>query len=104
MQSLLLLAHIIICLLIILLVLLQHGKGADVGAAFGSGASGTMFGSEGSLPFLVKITSILAFLFYVCSLGLGHLAAVQSKQQHNALSSLTAATSPVSQAPDEPSS
>jgi preprotein translocase subunit SecG len=97
MQSILLLAHIIICILIILLVLLQHGRGADVGAAFGSGASNTMFGSEGTLPFLVKFTSILAVLFYVCSLALGHVASSQSKLQHsnNALASLTVPAAPV---------
>ena len=96
MQSILLLIHFIVCLLIILLVLLQHGKGADVGAAFGSGASNTMFGSEGSLPFLVKITASLAAIFYICSLALGHMASSQSKQQQ----SLTSITAPVLPASD----
>ncbi len=81
MQSILLLIHVLVCVFIIVMVLLQHGKGADVGAAFGSGASNTMFGSEGSLPFLVKLTCFLAFIFYVTSISLGHLTAVQSKRQ-----------------------
>ena len=93
MQSILLLIHVLVCIFIVVMVLLQHGKGADVGAAFGSGASNTMFGSEGSLPFLVKLTCILAFIFYVTSISLGHLAAVQSKHQQEVSS--TAVTMPV---------
>ena len=93
MQSILLLIHVLVCVFIVVMVLLQHGKGADVGAAFGSGASNTMFGSEGSLPFLVKLTCILAFIFYVTSISLGHLAAVQSKRQQGVSSA--AVTMPV---------
>ncbi|HAG61435.1 MAG: preprotein translocase subunit SecG [Legionellales bacterium] len=92
MQSILLLIHVLVCVFIVVMVLLQHGKGADVGAAFGSGASNTMFGSEGSLPFLVKLTCILAFIFYVTSISLGHLASVQSKRQQGV--SNTAVTMP----------
>lgn len=86
MQSILLLVHTLVCVFIIVLVLLQHGKGADVGAAFGSGGSNTMFGSEGSLPFLVKVTCVLAVIFYLTSISLGHLAGVQSKQQKSQVS------------------
>ena len=95
MQSILLLIHVLVCVFIVVLVLLQHGKGADVGAAFGSGGSNTMFGSEGSLPFLVKVTAVLAVVFYLTSLGLGHLTAMQSKkQQSTARSAVTLPTIP----------
>ena len=110
MQSIILLIHIFVCVLIIVLVLLQNGKGADVGAAFGSGASNTMFGSEGSLPFLVKITSVLAVIFYLTSIGLGHLTAIESKKRHNATPStnmtapITNTTIPATQEPEPTSS
>jgi preprotein translocase subunit SecG len=52
------------------LILLQHGKGADVGAAFGSGASGSLFGASGSANFLSRTTAIIAVVFFVTSLGL----------------------------------
>src|SRR6202158_4459932 len=56
------------------LVLLQHGKGADMGAAFGSGASGSLFGAAGSANFLSRTTAILATVFFLSSLGLTYLA------------------------------
>jgi preprotein translocase subunit SecG len=82
MQQIILLIHVIVAICLIALVLLQHGKGADAGAAFGSGASQTMFGSAGSLPFLVKVTAILAAIFFTTSLTLGYLTAQQAKQQN----------------------
>jgi len=74
MQSILLILHILVAVCIVALVLVQHGKGADVGAAFGAGASNTMFGSQGSTPFLVKLTSLFAFIFFVTSIVLSYLA------------------------------
>ena len=59
------------------LVLIQHGKGADIGAAFGSGASSTLFGSQGTGSFLFKLTGGLALTFFVTSLLLSYLVAVQ---------------------------
>ena len=56
--------HILIALTLIGLILLQHGKGADVGAAFGSGASSTIFGARGSASFLSRATAILAFFLF----------------------------------------
>ncbi len=56
------------------LVLLQHGKGADMGAAFGSGASGSLFGASGSANFLSRTTAALATVFFITSLGLSYLA------------------------------
>ena len=66
--------HILVGAAIIGLVLLQHGKGADMGAAFGSGASGSLFGASGSANFLSRTTAILATVFFLTSLGLSYLA------------------------------
>lgn len=74
MQQLILILHVLTCLAIIALVLLQHGKGADMGATFGAGASNTMFGSAGTVPFLMKLTAVLAAVFFATSLSLGYLA------------------------------
>jgi preprotein translocase subunit SecG len=65
--------QILSALVIIGLVLLQHGKGADMGAAFGSGASGSLFGATGSSNFLSKSTGVAAALFFASTLGLGFL-------------------------------
>jgi len=61
------------------LVLMQQGKGADAGAAFGSGASGTVFGAQGSASFLSRTTAVLAFLFFSTSLGLAVLSGQQEE-------------------------
>jgi preprotein translocase subunit SecG len=65
---------------IVLLVLLQHGKGADAGAAFGSGASGSFFGSAGSANFLSRSTAIAASIFFVSCLALAYLNQSDTKQ------------------------
>ncbi len=70
MEVLILVVHVIAALAIIGLVLIQHGKGADVGAAFGGGASGSLFGSSGSANFLSRTTSVLAAIFFVSSISL----------------------------------
>ena len=72
--SILVAIDVLLAIAIIALVLIQHGKGADAGAAFGSGASGTVFGAQGSASFLTKLTTFLAVLFFVNSLWLAHLA------------------------------
>ncbi|MGR6871056.1 preprotein translocase subunit SecG [Pseudomonas sp. HK3] len=74
MESLIVIAHIIIAVAIIALVLLQQGKGADAGASFGGGASQTVFGSEGSGNFLTSSTSLLAALFFATSFSLAYFA------------------------------
>lgn len=74
MQVLVLIIHVLAALGVIVLVLLQHGKGADVGATFGAGSSQTMFGSAGSMSFFMKLTSVLAAIFFVTSLTLSYLA------------------------------
>jgi len=74
MQQIVLFIHLILSFTLIGLVLLQHGKGADAGAAFGSGASGTVFGSQGTSTFLSKLTTLIACLFAVTSISLTLLA------------------------------
>src|SRR5262247_2872423 len=73
-QTAVLIAHVGIALLIIGLVLLQRGKGADAGTGFGAGASGTVFGARGSATFFSRATGVLATLFFVTSLTLAYLA------------------------------
>jgi preprotein translocase subunit SecG len=80
MQQLILMFHVLIAIALVVLVMLQQGKGAEMGAAFGSGASQTLFGSRGSSSFLLKLTGLFAALFFVTSLVLGYLAAHQVKQ------------------------
>ena len=74
MLNLILAGHIVIALIIIGLILLQHGKGADMGASFGGGSSKSVFGSRGAAPFLMKVTGLFAAIFFATSLYLGHLA------------------------------
>ena len=73
-HTLILVAHVVVALALIALVLLQQGKGADAGAAFGSGASSTMFGSQGSASFLSRTTAILATTFFATSLTLAYFS------------------------------
>lgn len=72
-QVFVLVAHVVISVAIVALVLLQRGKGAEAGAAFGAGASGTVFGAKGSANFLSRTTAVLATLFFVSSLTLAYL-------------------------------
>jgi preprotein translocase subunit SecG len=69
-ETLVLVAHLLVAVAICGFVLLQHGKGADMGAAFGSGSSGSLFGAAGSANFLSRTTAVLATVFFVTSLGL----------------------------------
>ena len=95
-----LVVHVATALGIIGLVLLQHGKGADVGAAFGSGASGSLFGATGSANFLSRTTAALAAVFFVSSLGLAYLANVKPKTGGSVMDQAPAAPSaPKSEAP-----
>ena len=73
-HTLVLVAHVVIAVALIGLVLIQQGKGADAGAAFGSGASATMFGAQGSASFLSRTTAILATAFFLTSLTLAYVA------------------------------
>jgi preprotein translocase subunit SecG len=77
--SIILTVHVLSALGIIGLVLVQHGKGADMGAAFGSGASGSLFGATGSANFLSRMTAILAVVFFLTSLSLAYVASSRPK-------------------------
>ncbi len=77
--SAVLLVHILAAIGVIGLVLVQHGKGADMGAAFGSGASGSLFGATGSANFLSRMTAVLATVFFITSLTLAYIASNKPK-------------------------
>ena len=81
MYQFILLIHVFVAVFIVLLVLIQQGKGATMGAAFGSGASQTVFGSRGSGSFLFKITMGCILVFFVTSISLNYLAVQASKEQ-----------------------
>ena len=77
--SAVLVIHIVAAISVIGLVLVQHGKGADMGAAFGSGASGSLFGATGSANFLSRSTAVLAAVFFITSLSLAYIASHKPK-------------------------
>lgn len=79
--NVLIVAHVLVALAIIGLVLLQHGKGADMGSGFGGGASGSLFGATGSANFLSRSTAVLAALFFILSLALAYVATNRSTEQ-----------------------
>ena len=72
MYEALLVIFLIVAIALVALIMLQQGKGADMGASFGAGASGTLFGSSGSANFMTRTTAILATLFFIISLALGN--------------------------------
>ena len=78
-QQLILIVHVITALVIIGLVLLQHGKGADMGAAFGGGSAGSLFGASGAANFLSRSTAVCATVFFLTSLGLTYFNAPHSQ-------------------------
>ena len=82
--------HVLVALGIIFLVLLQHGKGADMGAAFGSGSSGSLFGATGSANFLSRTTAALAVVFFLTSLGLAYLATHKPQTGGSVMQGVTA--------------
>ncbi len=73
-HNILLVIHLLVAIGVIALVLIQQGKGADAGAAFGGGASSTVFGSQGSGSFLTRATGVLATIFFITSLSLAYLS------------------------------
>ena len=95
-QTIVLSAHTVIALLIIALVLLQKGKGAEAGAAFGSGASDTVFGAKGSSNFFSRATAILATAFFVSSLSLAYLSSQQADVPDSLLESVVIETDDIS--------
>lgn len=84
MYSFVLFLHVIFCLALLVLVLIQRSKSTDIGASFGAGASTTMFGAAGSTSFLVKLTAVFALLFFTTSLVLGAMSVHVTKSQTTA--------------------
>ena len=82
MQTFVLVVHIILAVLMIVLILVQHGKGADAGASFGGGGAATVFGASGSANFLTRLTAILTALFFVTSITLAVFAKKQTSDAY----------------------
>ncbi len=80
MHTALVVIHLFLSIGLIGLILIQHGKGADAGAAFGSGASGTVFGARGAANFLSRTTAVLATLFFITSLALGWMVMKEARE------------------------
>lgn len=98
MLTVLLAIHIIVAIVMVGFILIQHGKGADAGASFGSGAAGTVFGAAGSANFLTRTTAVLAAIFFMTSLALAYFAQKQAEDQLRLDVPVT-----TSQAPAQPS-
>ena len=96
MLAILTIIHVLSALAIIGLVLIQHGKGADAGAAFGSGSAGSIFGARGPATFLTRATGILAAVFFATSLSLAYLSGQTVERR-----SITERVAPVEQATSE---
>ena len=96
-KTLIIVVQLVSALGVIGLVLLQHGKGADMGAAFGSGASGSLFGASGSANFLSHTTAVLATIFFVSTLALTYLGSYHAKPSAGVLGAVS--TAPVAPAP-----
>ena len=97
-KTLIIVVQLLSALGVIGLVLLQHGKGADMGAAFGSGASGSLFGATGSANFLSRTTAVLAAVFFVTTLTLTYLGAYRSKPSAGVLGAAVTAPAATSAA------
>ena len=100
-QAFLMVIHVLLAISLIGLILIQHGKGADAGAAFGSGASSTVFGARGSGSFLTKITTFLAIAFFANCLGLAYLSA-QVPEERSLIDSLPAEEATVIESSEPP--
>jgi preprotein translocase subunit SecG len=99
--TILIVVHVLIAMAIIGLVLLQHGKGADMGSGFGGGASGSLFGATGSANFLSRATAVLATVFFLTSLGLAYLATNKPRATGGALDASKALQSVPAKAPEK---
>jgi preprotein translocase subunit SecG len=92
----LIIIHVVVCIALILIVLLQTGKGADMGAAFGGGGSNTLFGATGASTFLGKLTTVAAVVFMLTSLTLAYMST--NRQASSILQDHPAATKPIAPA------
>lgn len=101
MEQVVLAIHVFAAISVIVLVLLQQGKGAEVGASFGSGASQTIFGSQGSGGFLTRATAVLITVFFITSLTLGYLTSIRvhPRQVDKLLDTVPATSAPQSDIP-----
>jgi preprotein translocase subunit SecG len=103
-KTLIIVVQLLSALGIIGLVLLQHGKGADMGAAFGSGASGSLFGATGSANFLSRSTAVLAAIFFVTTLALTYLGAYHAKPSAGVLGTAATTSAPAATPASGPAS
>jgi preprotein translocase subunit SecG len=104
-QTVLLVVQVLVAIGLVVFILLQHGRGADAGAAFGSGASSTVFGARGSGNFLSRTTAVLALVFLANSLGLAWLAKERTTVATSLMEGqavIQAPAVPAEQAPAEP--
>lgn len=101
-ETILLVIHLLVALVVCGLVLIQHGKGADMGAAFGSGSSGSLFGASGSANFLSRSTAVLAAVFFATSLGLTYIGTVHTSPRSQDGVMGTMPTAPAPKASDVP--
>lgn len=100
-KTILIVVQIISAFGVIGLVLMQHGKGADMGAAFGSGSSGSLFGATGSANFLSRLTAVFATVFFIATIGITWMGSTKS-QNAGVLSNTTAPTPPEVPAATQP--
>src|ERR1035437_4052344 len=98
-HTIIIIIQVLSAITIIGLVLLQHGKGADMGAAFGSGASGSLFGASGSSNFMSKSTGVAAAIFFGATLALAYLGNIRTTVSGGVMENLPAAAIPVAGAP-----
>ena len=98
MLTLILVVQMLSALAMIGLILIQHGKGADMGAAFGSGGSGSLFGATGSANFMSRTTAVLAVVFFVCTLALAYFGNLTPTSSGSVLEG-AAVTAPVDNSP-----
>lgn len=97
MTVLILTIHIVVSIALILIILLQTGKGADMGAAFGAGSSQTLFGSSGASTFLGKMTTVAAIIFMITSLSLAYLGSNRSGEKSVMMNTKAPITQPAPQ-------
>ena len=103
-MNLVVVLQIVAALVMIGLVLVQHGKGADMGASFGSGASGSLFGATGSANFLSRSTAVCAAVFFSCTLALAFLANDRTRTSAGSVLDRPLLTPPAASAPAAPAS
>jgi preprotein translocase subunit SecG len=94
--------QILTALAMIGLILVQHGKGADMGAAFGSGSSGSLFGASGSANFLSRTTAVLAAVFFVCTLALAYFGNLRQPEGTGSVLERAGSTAPAAPAAPAP--